>query len=302
MKSKWLNQKTVLTSVLLALALFIAGCSGEESTGVAVGGKNYTEQDIMVHLVSELIESETDIEVDRKPFLGGTSVVFNALESGDIDLYVEYTGTGYVNILDESGLDDKDAIYEEVKKQYSDQYGIEWFEPLGFNNTNALAMKEERAEELGIEKVSDLVEYASDFSIASDQEFRERPNDGLDPMLEAYDLQFNETVGMDPGLLYSAIDQDEVDVIVAFATDGRVPGFNLRVLEDDKNFFPPYDAAVNAREDTLEEYPELKELISQLSNQFTDEEMAALNARVDIEKESAEKVAKDWLSENGLID
>lgn len=302
MNSKIFNKKTILASLLFAITIFITACSGSDSEKITVGGKNYTEQDIMVHLVSELIESETDLEVERKPFLGGTNVVFNALEAGDVDLSVEYTGTAYASILDESGLKDKDEIYERVKSEYSDQFGIEWLEPLGFNNTYALAMKEDEAEELGIEKVSDLEEYAKDFDLASDQEFLERDDDGLEPMLETYGLEFNDEIGMDAGLLYGAIDEGEVDVIVAFATDGRVPEFDLRILEDDQNFFPPYDAAVNAREETLEEHPELKDLLNELAGEFTDEEMAKLNAKVDIDGKDSEKAAEEWLIDQGLID
>lgn len=302
MNSKIFNKKTILASLLFAITIFITACSGSDSEKITVGGKNYTEQDIMVHLVSELIESETDLEVERKPFLGGTNVVFNALEAGDVDLSVEYTGTAYASILDESGLKDKDEIYERVKSEYSDQFGIEWLEPLGFNNTYALAMKEDEAEELGIEKVSDLEEYAKDFDLASDQEFLERDDDGLEPMLETYGLEFNDEIGMDAGLLYGAIDEGEVDVIVAFATDGRVSEFDLRILEDDQNFFPPYDAAVNAREEILEEHPELKDLLNELAGEFTDEKMAKLNAKVDIDGKDSEKAAEEWLIDQGLID
>lgn len=267
-----------------------------------VGGKDYTEQDIMVHLLSELIESETDLEVERKPFLGGTHVVFNALKSGDIDFSVEYTGTAYASILDETELEDEEEVYNEVKKQYSEQFGIEWLEPLGHNNTNAMAMKEERVEELELEKISDLTAYAEDLVLASGQEFYERTNDGLEPLLEVYDLQFNDILGMDPGLLFQAIDEDEVDLIIAFATDQRVPAFDLRILEDDEDFFPRYDAAVNAREESLEKYPKLRELLNQLAGKFTDEEIAKLNAKVDIESQSSKKVAKEWLFDQGLID
>ena len=127
-------------------------------------------------------------------------------------------------------------------------------------------------------------------------------DDGYSGMKEAYGFEFKEAKEMDPGLLYTAINEKQVDVSVAFATDGRIPAFNLKILEDDKNYFPPYDAAILIRNDTLEKYPELEEILNSLAGLLTDEEMAKLNAKVDIEQQDSKEVARDWLVENGLID
>jgi osmoprotectant transport system substrate-binding protein len=297
--------KILLILMVLAFAFTLTACGGNKDTSsegtVTVGGKEFTEQDIMVHLVSELIEAKTELTVNRKPFLGGTNIVFTALKSGDLDISVDYTGTGLVSILGEKVVNDADEAYRIVKEKYNEKYNITWLEPLGFNNTYAIVMKEEVANELGIEKISDLKEYASDFSFAATQEFMER-EDGYSGMKEVYGFEFKDAKGMDPGLLYTAIDEGQVDVSVAFATDGRIPAFNLKILEDDKNYFPPYDAAILIRNDTLEKYPELEDVLNSLAGLLTDEEMAKLNAQVDIEGKDSKQVAKDWLKEKGLID
>lgn len=298
-------KKFLLISIAFIFLISVTACgsntaNSEEKT-IAVGGKEFTEQDILVHLVSELIEAKTDLTVNRKPFLGGTNIVFAALKSGDLDISIDYTGTGLVSILDEEVVNNADEAYRIVKERYNKEFGITWLEPLGFNNTYAIVIREDMAEELSIEKISDLEEYAAEFSFAATQEFMER-DDGYSGMKEAYGFEFKEAKEMDPGLLYTAINEKQVDVSVAFATDGRIPAFNLKILEDDKNYFPPYDAAILIRNDTLEKYPELEEVLNSLAGLLTDEEMAKLNAKVDIEQQDSKEVARDWLVENGLID
>jgi glycine betaine/choline ABC-type transport system substrate-binding protein len=279
------------------------GCTkvAEGNKTVVVAGKNFTEQEILVHIVSELIENKTDIKVERKPYLGGTNICAKALESGDVDIYVEYTGTGLMSILKEDVMTDPDDVYEKVKKRYEEEKDIIWLEPLGFNNTYALAMKESQAKELGIETYSDLAKHAPNLVFAATQEFLERA-DGYKGLQEVYGMNFKEAKGMDPGLTYSAVKDGEVDVNSAFATDGRIPAFNLKVLKDDKNFFPPYYAAPLIRKNTLEKYPELKDVLNSLAGKLDDSTMASLNAKVDLEKKDAKEVAKEWLKSEGLID
>lgn len=301
MSFKFFNKKSIFITMILVLAIAVTACGGSSSDKVVVAGKDYTEQVLMVHLVSEVIEAKTDIEVDRKPFLGGTNVVFTSQKSGEVDIMVEYTGTGLISVLEQEQLTDRDEVYRIVKEGYDENFDIKWLEPLGFNNTYAITMREEMAEEMGIESISDLKEYAADFDFASVQEFSER-DDGYDGMAEMYGIEFKDVKAMDPGLTYTAIKEKEVDASVSFTTDGRVPAFNLRILEDDKNFFPPYDAAITVRKDTLEKHPELEEALSVLSGMFTDEEMAKLNAEVDLEEREPDEVAKEWLKSKGIID
>ncbi|WP_432403496.1 glycine betaine ABC transporter substrate-binding protein [Wukongibacter sp. M2B1] len=202
--------------------------------------------------------------------------------------------------VNEEKMNDPDKVYELVKKRYEEEKEMKWLKPLGFNNTFAITIKESKAEELGISSLTELGPVSKDLIFASTQEFLER-NDGYDHFKEVYNIEFKEIKAMDPGLCYTAVKGDQVDINVSFATDGRIPAFGLKVLTDDKNFFPTYFAAPIIRMDTLEKYPELEELLNSLAGKLTDNEMANLNAKVDIEKKDSKTVAKDWLKENGLI-
>lgn len=295
-------KKVLLLLMSLIMVVSLVGCGGStaEKT-VVVGGKDFTEQDVLVQLVSELIEANTDIKVDRKAYLGGSSVVAESIETGDIDLYVEYTGTGLMSVLGEDKMNDPDEVYDLVKKRYEEEKEIKWLKPLGFNNTFAITMKEAKANEMGIKTLTDLGKQSNKLLFASTQEFLERP-DGYEQFKEVYNVDFKDVKAMDPGLCYTAVKEDKVDVNVSFATDGRIPAFELKVLEDDKNFFPPYYAAPIVRMDTLEKYPELEEVLNSLAGKLNDSEMAKLNAQVDLEKKDSISVAKDWLKENGLIE
>ena len=302
MKIKSIFKKAALAACAMLVATSLVACGGEDSSEkIIVGGKDFTEQDILVHLVSEVVEAKTDIEVERKPYLGGSSVVATSIQTGDIDVMVEYTGTGLISVLGKESMNDPQEVYEAVKSGYDEQFGVKWLKPLGFNNTFAITMRREMAEEMGIKTLSDLGKHAKDFTFASTQEFLER-NDGYEAIKPVYGIEFKDAKGMDPGLCYTALKEGQVDVSISFATDGRIPAFDFAVLEDDKNFFPPYDASVLVRNDTLEKYPELEEALNSLAGKINDEEMAKMNAQVDIDQKAAETVAKDWLVENGIIE
>ena len=161
------SKKFILGGVAMVLALSFAACSGGSKEGtIVVGGKDYTEQDVLVHLVSEIIEDKTDYDTDRKPYLGGTSVVVSSIKSGDVDVMVDYTGTGLIDVLKRDPMKNPDEVLEVVQEGYDKEYDIKWFDPIGFNNTYAITMRREMAEDMGIEKLSDLPEYASDFTFA----------------------------------------------------------------------------------------------------------------------------------------
>ncbi|WP_432667197.1 glycine betaine ABC transporter substrate-binding protein [Wukongibacter baidiensis] len=290
----------VLCIVSLIFSLAACGKPAEEKK-IVVGGKEYTEQDILVNIIAEVIENKTDIKVERKSFLGGTQICAQALESGDLDIYPEYTGTALMSVLKEDRMNDPEAVYEKVKKRYEEEKNIIWLKPFGFNNTYALAMKESKAKELGIETYSDLVKHAPNLVFAGTQEYLERA-DGYKGLKETYGMEFKSARSMDPGLTYTAVKDGKVDVNSAFATDGRIPAFNLKVLKDDKNFFPPYYAAPIIRKDTLEKYPELEEVLNSLAGKIDDSTMASLNSKVDIDKKDAKLVAKEWLKSEGFID
>lgn len=296
--------KKILSIVMiLALTITFVGCSmfsGDKSNTIVIGGKNFTEQDILVYLMKELIEAKTELKVEVKPFLGGTNVVAQAFEKGDLDIYAEYTGTALMNILGQPIVTDPDEAYSKVKAAYQEKKQAVWLKPFGFNNTFTLTMRSDQAAKLGIESISDLAEFTPQLLLGATHEFLERP-DGFKGIASEYDLKFVGVTAMDSGLIYSACRDGKVDVINAFATDGRIPAFNLKVLIDDKHFFPPYYAAPVVREATLKKHPEIAEALNVLSGKLTDKAMSELNAKVDLEKKDPKVVAKEWLLAEGLI-
>lgn len=294
-------RKKIISAILalVIISALISGC-GKSSGTVVIGSKNFTEQIIMGNILATLIEKNTNLKVVRKLNLGGTDVAFNALKSGDIDMYVEYTGTGLVNILKKPTQNNSDAVYNEVKKDFKEKYNLDWLEPIGFNNTYTLAISPSVEEKYHPKTISDLKKISSNLVLGSTMEFTERP-DGYPGLKKTYNIKFKSVKGMDSGLRYPAIEKGDVDVIDAFSTDGMLKAYNLTVLKDDKNFFPPYYAAPLVRDDTLKKYPELKDVLNKLAGQINDETMRELNYKVDKLGEDPKTVADDFLKSKGLI-
>lgn len=302
MKKGWLRK--VGLAVLSLTMVVLAGCSVltgmKASENITVVGKNFSEQDILAYLVGIMLEKNTDVNVTVKPFLGGTDVAFQAVKSGNADLYVEYTGTGLVNILNEQVMTDPQQVFDRVKTAFLENYQMEWLEPLGFNNTYAIAVPKEIAEKYSLKTISDLQKHAKDLVFGTEQEFLERP-DGLKGLTALYQMQFKDVKAMDTGLKYKAITEGKIQVLDAFATDGQLSKHDLVILEDDKHFFPPYYAAPLVRSDTLKEHPEIRDVLNKLAGKLDDKTMSQLNAQVDVDKKQAKAVAEAWLKENGLI-
>lgn len=289
--------------VILPLSTVIANFSNAKSTKdtITITGKNFTEQEIMVYIMGHLIEEHTDLQVNYESFLGGTAPAFEGVNTGNYDMYMEYTGTGLLSILKEDMVSDPDEAYEIVKKKFKEYYNLVWLEPFGFNNTYTLTLRKEDAESNNIKTISDLKKMAPELTLGSEPEFLER-EDGYPGLIDTYGIEFKNTQAMDSGIMYSAIKNGDVDVIDAFSTDGRIPAFDLQVLEDDQNFFPPYYATPVIRADTLEKHPELEKVLGMLVGKIDNEKMQELNARVDIDKEQYEDVAVEFLKEEGLIE
>ncbi len=268
---------------------------------VVVGTSNYTEALILGYMYKDLIESNTDIEVESRFNLNGGTVCFDALDTGSIDMFVEYTGTILPNMLHESiDSKDPDEVYNKVKELMNSKHDIHISEPLGFNNTYVMSVTPEVAEKYNLHTLSQLFEVAPELRLGCTVEFIQR-EDCL-PLIESeYNTSFKSEDGLDASIRYAAIESGEVDVIDAFSTDALLSKSNLVKLEDDVAFFPPYYAVNIVRNDVFEEYPELKDVLSKMDNILTEEEMAALNAKVDIDGETPEKVAHDFLVEKGLV-
>ncbi|HWV34331.1 MAG TPA: glycine betaine ABC transporter substrate-binding protein [Thermomicrobiales bacterium] len=285
---------------------------------IGVGSKDFTESILLGEIIAQILEN-AEFKVNRQLNLGGTVVAHEALANGDIDTYVEYTGTGLLAILGEdlpetldpeasaspeSGatpLTGMDPVYDIVAREYPEQFGIEWLEPWGFNNTYVMAVRGDTAQEFGLESLSDLEGHAGDMIVGGTQEFLIRP-DGLDALEQTYGLSFKDAIGLDPGLVYSALDNEDVDIISATATDGRIPALGLVPLEDDKGFFPPYYAAPLVRQDTLGAAPELADLLNQFAGTISDEDMANLNYEVDDGGKEVDEVARQFLIDRGIVE
>jgi len=297
---------------LMTLALFasmvLVGCgnssSGDSSDPIIVSGKPWTEQLILPQIIGQYIEANTDYTVEYEDGLGEVAILTPAIEKGDIDVYVEYTGTGLQSVLGEELElgESSEKVLERVRKGYEEKYGVTWLEPLGFENTYTLAYKKDQP--YNATTYSELVEVSQneDMVFGAPHAFYERPGDGYDAMIEVYPFNFTDTTSLDPNVMYEAVQQGDVDVIPAFTTDGRIERFDLAITEDDLGFFPKYDAVPIIRQETLEQYPELEEALSGLAGKISVEDMQKMNARVDIDAETPENVARDFLIEKGLIE
>ena len=251
-------------------------------------------------MLSELIERKTDISVDRKFSLGGTQIAFSALKSGAIDMYVDYSGTAYGDILKYPPISDVEKVYTTVKKDFKDKYNIEVLKQMKFNNTYALAVKKETAEKYNLNTISDLAKIGDQFVATTSLEFLNR-EDGVVGLKKKYGFNFKDEIGIDGSSKYAALMNNDSDVVDAFSTDGLLKKYDLALLEDDKNFFPPYYAVPLIHYETLEKYPEIKPLIEELGDLLTDDIVSELNYRVDELKEDPKDVAVDFLEKQGLV-
>lgn len=286
-----------LTFFIIILGILTAGC-GKKNV-IRIGHKNFTEQRILGQMFAVLIEENTDYKTDIKEF-GSSSLVFEALNNKQIDLYADYTGTAYASVLKQSALKDPQKVYNYVKNEFAENYNIDWLEPMGFNNTYTFSVRKEIAEQYNLNTFSDLSKAAPNLRFGVTMEFLER-EDGLPGVKQAYGgFEFKDEKALDPGLRYAAVAEKEVDVIDAFSTDGKIVEYNLVILEDDKHFFPPYYVAPLIHQESAEKYPEVVELLLKLKDQISDKEMQELNYKVDENRMPEKQVAEEFLKSKGL--
>jgi len=293
----------VVATILIILILLVLPFSFifRERADIVVGSKHFTEQKILCEMISQLIEAKTDLQVKTRKGLQGTKVCFRAIQEGDLDIYPEYTGTGLVNILGETYNPSDKNLLKYIRSEFRRRWRLVWLDPLGFNNTYAFAMRKEQAEKLGIEKVSDLGKYADKLSFGFDHEYTMRPEYKNFP--EVYGFNFGDDITkLDPDLTYKALKDGSVDVIDVFSTDGRIEAYNFKVLEDDKNLFPPYDACIMIREDTLEKYRQLENVLAKLSGRISPQQMRKMNFAVSDKLKAPSTVAENYLNEQNLIE
>jgi osmoprotectant transport system substrate-binding protein len=283
-------------------ALAALGLTQASAQTIVVGGKNFTEQQLLANMTAQLLKAK-GFEVDERSGMG-SAAVRSAMENGQIDVYWEYTGTSLITYNKVSDRMSPEETYAKVKELDAEK-GIVWLDPSAANNTYALAMRKADAEARGIKSLSDLaakVNGGEALTFASNAEFYARP-DGLKPLEAAYGFEFGRAniKRMDTGLVYQALKEEQVDVGLVFATDGRIPAFNFLVLQDDKNYFPAYALTPTVRKEVLDKHPQLAEPLNALSAKLDDATMATLNAAVDVEKQSVEQVAEEFLKAQGLV-
>lgn len=292
-----------LTAIVLAagVTFSLAACGGKENT-ITIGSKDFSENTVTAEMLAQLVEHDTDLKVNRKLNMGGTFICFEALKNGQLDVYPEYTGTALKSHLKMDTISDAEESYRVVSEEFIKQFGIQWLEPLGFNNTYTLSVSNDVYEKYGVETYSDLAKISPELTIGGDHEFFDRV-DGFDGLVDLYGLAFKgEPKKMNVSLKYQAIGSGDIDVTDAYATDAPIKQYNLKVLKDDKNFFPPYYAAPIVRQEVLQAHPELETTLNKLAGLISDETMTDLNYRIDVEGEDVAKVATDFLTQNGLLD
>ena len=271
----------------------LSGCGHRER--IVVGSKNFTESDLLGEIVAQQIERRTGLSVERRFHLGGTFVCHQAITSGRIDLYVEYTGTAYTAVLKHAPVADRDSVYRTVARDYLQRFELVWGKPFGFNNTFAITVRRRDAASHGLRRISDLARVATRWKAGFGYEFLER-TDGFRGLASVYGLRFaSPPTAMDLGLTYRALAEGKVDVIAGNSTDGQIEALDLAVLEDDRHYFPPYEAAPVIRQAALTRYSGVAAALAQLAGRISDAEMRRLNALADVEHRDIATIARDWL-------
>ena len=293
------NMKNGLLALFIGLVL-LSGCESKKDT-IHIATKPMSEQFILGEMLALLIEENSDLHVKiTKGVGGGTSNIHPAMVKGDFDLYPEYTGTGWLVILKKDTLLPPDQLFSELQKEYSREYGLKWVAPYGFNNAYSLAVSNEMAKKYNLKTFSDLALYPDLFTFGAEYDFYEI-NDGYADLCAHYNLKFKKNLDMDIGLKYEAMRSGKIDVINIFTTDGQLSHANLTILKDDKHFFPSYYCATIVREETLKEHPELERILEKMNGILTDQEMADMNYKVDVEHRTEREVAVEFLKKKGLL-
>ena len=280
---------------LLLVAIAVSGCGRRDH--IVVGAKNFTESDLLAEIVAQQIERRTGLPIERRLHLGGTFVCDRAIKAGDIDLYVEYTGTAFTAILKQPPISNPDSVYRFVAETYARQFQLRWTAPLGFNNTFAILVRHADAERYGLRSIGDLARVAPQWKAGFGYEFLERA-DGFTGLARLYGLRFSQPPSaMDLGLTYRALAERQVDVIAGNSTDGQIAALDLVALNDDRHYFPAYQAAPIVRATTLEKYPAVSRALAELGGKISDGEMRRLNALADVEHQDIAEIARTWLAE-----
>jgi osmoprotectant transport system permease protein len=289
----------VLGIITLIIAGLIAFNYQQAPAKIIIGSKNFTEQVILGELLAQHIENHTKLKVDRRFNLGGTFIAHEAVKAGKIAGYVEYTGTSFTTILKEKPISDPESVYKKVKEYYDQKLKLAVMKPLGFENTFAMIIRGEDAKKWQIKSLSEAGKYSPQMKAGFGYEFLERA-DGYPGLSKTYGLKFANIKQMELGLMYQALKEKQVDFIAANSTDGLIPVLNLVILEDDKKYFPPYQAIPIFNQEILRKYPELTDTINQLGGKISTTAIQKMNYQVDNQSQPVGKVVSEWLKSQKL--
>jgi len=282
------------------LAMLLVGCGPPRPDHPVIGAKNFTEQVVLGELLAQEIEAKSGLKVERRFYLAGSYICQQALVSGRIDAYVEYTGTALTAILKQQVDRDPDRVLKTVTDLYASRYGVVVAKPLGFENTFAMVIRGEDARALHLKTLSEAARYAPQWRLGVGYEFEQRP-DGLPGLSAAYGLKFGGAPRtMDLGLLYRALEAHQVDMIAANSTDGPIEALGLVALADDRHYFPPYQAVPLVRAEALKRWPQMQAALDALAGRVTAEDMRAMNEAVDGEHRDPAEVVKEFRVRKGL--
>lgn len=290
----------ISVTAAVAICLSLISCAPPRPNHPVIGAKNFTEQVVLGELLAQEIETKSNLKVERRFYLAGSYIAQQALVSGRIDAYVEYTGTALTAILKQPVNRDPEAVLDTVGRLYASRYGVTVADPLGFENTFAMVIRGDDARRLHLQTLSQAVPYTPQWRLGVGYEFEQRP-DGLPGLSAAYGLKFADAPRtMDLGLLYRALNSHQVDMIAANSTDGPIQAFELTALEDDKHYFPPYQAVPLVRDDALRRWPQIRTALDALAGKITAEDMRAMNEAVDGQHRDPAEVVREFRQKKGL--
>lgn len=292
-------KRWILLSLSVVLILGMSACGGKGK--VTIGTQTYTETKILAHMMSLLIEDQTDVKAEVKEDFAASPPVINAMDENQVQLATLYTGeifNGYFPIED---THDKAEVLKQAQEGFDENYGFKWFDSYGYENTYVMTVRSDLAKEEGLEKISDLEPIAKDLRLGVDTTWNEREEDGYPAFQKHYGFSFGEVFPMEIGLVYDAVKNNEVDIVTAYSTDARIKEYDLKMLEDDTQFFPPYDACPVARQDTLDEFPGIEGALGKLVGLIDADTIISLSYEVDVEGKKSRDVAESFLKDQGLI-
>ncbi|MDQ0861284.1 osmoprotectant transport system substrate-binding protein [Bacillus sp. V2I10] len=302
------NKHKLIIAMGLLFSIIISGCSlpglsGASESTIKIGAQNLTESEILANMISQLIEHNTELNTELIKNLGSNYVQHQAMLGGDIDISAtRYSGTDLTSTLGREAVKDPEKALKIVQDEFDKKFGYKWFDSYGFDNTYAFTVTKKLAEVNHLEKVSDLKQSAQNYKLGVDNAWLKRKGDGYEGFVDTYGIEFGKTFPMQIGLVYDAVKNEKMDIVLAFSTDGRIKAYDLKILEDDKKYFPPYDCSPVIPEKVLKEHPEIEGIVGKLIGKIDTQTMQELNYEVDGNLKEPSVVAEEYLKKNNYFE